>query len=292
MRSRRILGISGTICLAGVTSFGYLKWIDRNIGTHVFKAESLPSNMTRAELHMWPCGRLLHLKGVLIVAPGVNGDGREVLKDLGWFNFAKEHNLLLVGISFASPICDLQNGCGYYYPDQGSGDVLEDGLKSVGCGHLPLMLYGFSGGAHFVSRFVQWHPTNVVAWCAYSAAWWGTSMTDNISPPGIVACGSDDFRVGTSRDYFYAGRERGMPWLWVEMTSVGHVQSCALAAFFRSYVCVLLESKPPKGLWINIVSGRCETEMFAKRFPCAMGWLPDKSLYPHWLRLCRGKSNE
>lgn len=292
MRFKCIFRVSGVFYLVGTTGFGYHKGVEHNLDAIVFKAESLPSDMTRAELHMWPCRPLLYLKGALIVVPGVNGDGREVLKDSGWFNFAKENSLLLVGVSFASSIHDLQNGYGYYYPDQGSGKVLEDGLQAVGCGHLPLMLYGFSGGAHFVSRFVQWHPTNVVAWCAYSAAWWGTPMTGNVSPPGIVACGSDDFRLVASRDYFYAGREKGMPWLWIEVASVGHVQSCALEDFFRSYVGVLLDNKMPKGLWINILSGRCETEMFLRRFPCAMGWLPDESLYHHWLRLCRKMSNE
>ena len=102
MRFKCIFRVSGIFYLAGATGFGYHKGVEHNLDAIVFKAESLPSDMTRAELHMWPCGRLLHLKGALIVAPGVNGDGREVLKNSGWFNFAKENSLLLVGVSFAS----------------------------------------------------------------------------------------------------------------------------------------------------------------------------------------------
>ena len=252
-----------------------------------FKVVPPPQGMTRAELHMLSHSALKRPNGALIVAPGLNGDGREAFSDVKWRNFAKENGLFLVGVSFASVVDDLQSGHGYYYPEQGSGSVLLNGLRAFNCENVPLFLYGFSGGAHFVSRFVQWHPQNVRAWCAYAAAWWSMPIGDAALPPGIVACGSDDFRVAASRNYFHAGRERGAQWLWAEMPGVGHVRSRRLECFFRSYTRVLLVEGMNEGLWINVLSGRRETMAFCAKYPCAMGWLPDKSLYRQWMRLCR-----
>lgn len=273
------------ILYVGMTCGGQNRF-DDGLSVAKFKVSPPPQSMTRAELYLWSHSIPQRPNGALIVVPGLNGDGRDVFLDMKWRSFAKEHGLFLIGVSFASVIDGLRAGKGYYYPEQGSGIVLLDGLRTFKCENVPLFLYGFSGGAHFVSRFVQWHPQNVRAWCAYAAAWWTMPVEDFVLPPGIVACGGDDFRVTASRNYFHAGRERGAQWLWVEMAGVGHVRSYRLEDFFRSYARVLLVGKMNEGVWVNVLSGEQETMAFQVKSPCAMGWLPDRPLYCQWLKLC------
>ena len=45
----------------------------------------------------------------------------------------------------------------------------------------------FLGGAHFASRFEEWMPEKVIAWCAYSAGWWICPPRNAAAPAGIAA---------------------------------------------------------------------------------------------------------
>ena len=245
-----------------------------------------PSGMTRAELHFKDVTTNSVPVGVLVLCPGMNGDGSCFLDDSNWIQFAREHNFLLVGLSFASNVDDLKNGKGYYNADKGSGIALLNGLRAARADDLPLFLYGFSGGAHFTSRFVLWNPHRVKAWCAYSAAWWNEPPIGKGLPFGIVACGESDYRIDPSRLFFESGRGVGSPWLWIGLHGVGHSPSFALETFFRKYVESLFRSKEGLGgVWINVYTGHEEDEAFVKRFPCAVGWLPERHLLADWLRI-------
>lgn len=225
---------------------------------------SPPPGMTRAELHFKDVTTNSLVAGVLILSPGMNGDGLRLLKDDNWCKFACRRNLLMVGLSFASIYDDLENGRGYYYVDKGSGDVLLKGLSEAKADELPLYMYGFSGGAHFTSRFVLWCPRRVSAWCAYSAAWWKKPPFGKFLPPGIVACGESDFRLEPSRRFFEEGRVVDAKWLWIGLHGVDHVPSPALEEFFRKYV-ESLEYADVDGAWINVHLGREEELSFVRR---------------------------
>ena len=108
---------------------------------------------------------------VLMLTPGMNTDGAFFLKEAPWMDFAKRNNLGVIALNYSEE--DLyQNHKGYYRPGQGSGQALLDEIKRVYGKDLPIVLYGFSGGAQFVSRFVDWRPDRIIAWCAYSAQFW------------------------------------------------------------------------------------------------------------------------
>lgn len=90
-----------------------------------------------------------------------------------WMDFAKRNNLGVIALNYSSSEEDLyQNRKGYYWLEQGSRQVLLNEIKRVYGKDLPIVLYGFSGGAQFVSRFVDWRPDRIIAWCAYSAQFW------------------------------------------------------------------------------------------------------------------------
>lgn len=230
-----------------------------------------------------------HPKAVLVLSPGVNGSGENFVRSPAWQQFAQQNHLGLVGLSFASPEKAIHDGTGYYYASKGSGDKLLEGIRNIYGRDLPLFLYGFSGGAHFTSRFEEWAPSRVIAWCADSAGWWDMPKPSGISPPGIVACGENDPRYGASLSYFKQGRAAGKPWLWVSLPKIGHQASPALEEFARKYFEAVLKRGGSSGLsggvWLDVDTKKVITESEAMAVPSESGWLPDPSLIDHWRKI-------
>lgn len=225
--------------------------------------------------------------GILVLAPECNGNGEKLAAASDWQSFAAANNLDIVGISFASAIDDLHNGKGYYYPENGSGQILLDGIKKAFGDDLPILIYGFSGGAHFTSRFVEWKPDRVIAWCAYSAAWWDMPKQSEVTPPGIVACGMVDERLGASLTYFKQGRAIGRPWLWIGVAGNGHSPNKDVESFIREYFSAVLEARKRAtpamaGTWVDIDKLQVTDAKTAQQFPAVTGWLPAEQLLPHW----------
>jgi len=271
-------------------TFGVFSWHAK--ATDEIRKISLPlsEGMTRADIYY------LYSESpkvaVLILVPGVNENGEFFLKSQKWLDFARENKLGLVALSFASKNEDIENGNGYYYPEKGSGHLLLNGLRQIGneYEYLPLLIYGFSGGAHFTSRFVEWQPQKIKAWVAYSAAWWDKPQEHETTPPGIIACGSRDYRLEASRQYFWEGREKRKPWLWVELKNIDHVFTLPFDEFIRKYFSTILSFCSPIdyqsiGCWVDIYNYKIVDFDYKAMYPCATGWLPNKNLYFQWKRL-------
>ncbi|HEY5813441.1 MAG TPA: hypothetical protein VIT23_12415 [Terrimicrobiaceae bacterium] len=237
-------------------------------------------NMTRAELHY--VKPMLSPRAALVLIPGVNGNGRELILSPSWQEFAKEHRLALLGLSFASPMNAIHDGSGYYYASKGSGDILLEGIRKIYGRDLSLILYGFSGGAHFASRFEEWMPKRVIAWCAYSAGWWDLPSKNSVAPPGIVACGEDDPRYGASIVYFKQGRAAGKPWLWISLPRTGHSSSFVLDSFVANYFSAVLSRHNEKTVWVDVDLEKVISPEEASKVPSQTAWLPSDSLFEAW----------
>jgi pimeloyl-ACP methyl ester carboxylesterase len=244
--------------------------------------------MSRATIYVWDHVR--NPEAVLVLSPGCNGNGEHLVRQKLWQDFARQNKLGLVGLSFASDEASLKNGKGYYYASHGSGELLLDGVRRAFGKDLPLILYGFSGGAHFSSRFVEWKPERVLSWCAYSAGWWDDPQKSKILPPGIIACGDRDSRYGASMIYFKQGRALAKPWLWVSVANNGHSPHKSVDKFVREYFAVVLRKKGEinpdhEGLWVDIDR---ENEVDRKaEHPALTAWLPDQKLFAEWKEIHR-----
>jgi hypothetical protein len=224
--------------------------------------------------------------GMLILCPGCNENGEEWIKDPIWQNFARSQNLDLAGISFSSDVTILISRGGYYCASLGSGKILLDAIKRVYGREMPMLLYGFSGGAHFVSDFANWHPKEVVAWCAYSAGWWDARVSETNRCPSLIICGQEDFRLGASLDFFEEGRELGKPWLWLSPSTIGHAHPIAVENFIRKYFASILVLPQVKNDgWLDLDTAKvCRYEDVLHR-PTLYGWLPDVKLATDWRRI-------
>ena len=115
----------------------------------------LAPQLTRADIYVEPCKD--EARGTLVLCPGCNGNGQDLIDKPKWINFGRDEKLNLVGLSFASD-ADAQNR-GYFSVSSGSGQILLDGLRQAfGSKQPPLLLYGFSRGAQFTYSFSRWKP--------------------------------------------------------------------------------------------------------------------------------------
>ena len=179
------------------------------------------------------------LKAILVLVPGMNMDGTFFLKEKSWMDFAEKNNLGVIALNYSSSTEDLyQEHKGYYWPEQGSGQALLDEIRRIYGKDLPIIIYGFSGGAQFASRFVDWCPDRIIAWCAYSAQFWDYPPDEaNVTKArGIVACGDQDgLRWQPSFSFYYNGRKHKRPWIWVNISMAGHNRSARFENFVRQF---------------------------------------------------------
>lgn len=207
-----------------------------------------------------------------------------MLRSKVWRDFAGRERLALVGLHFVSSDEDLKNGRGYFVAARGSGELLEEGLRKAGLGSVPLLLYGFSGGAHFAMSFAAWRPERIVGFCAYSFAWW-LPPPEKLQCPALIVCGqADGTRYGASLAYFQAGRNAGKPWTWVSLKDTPHAPNRELDEFVREYFSCVVNSaegneergrkglRPSRALADNmtekIVEKRAKDDVSTSVLPC------------------------
>lgn len=171
---------------------------------------------------------------VLVLLPGVNGDGGKFLEERAWTRFAASHNWAVVGATFVSSVDKLKWNGGYYDVAGASGPMLQNALARQGLKGKPLYLYGFSGGARFAARFTDAYPESVAAFATLGL---GDipEPTASKGPRGVIACGSDDERLGASLSWFKDARALGWRLSWVEAQGLGHVRSATVEEFIRKW---------------------------------------------------------
>jgi pimeloyl-ACP methyl ester carboxylesterase len=227
--------------------------------------------------------------GVLVLLPGMNGDGRLLMREKAWQVFAQDNGLGLSSVSFISSPSLLYGypAKGYYYPEHGSGDALLNALRRVYGKHVPILLYGFSGGAQFGSRFVQLYPDNVLGWAAYSASFWPAPvLADQITAPGIIACGElDADRYGPSFDYFQKGRRKHARWTWVSLYNVGHARNEQFEDFVRTYFDALLSRNFDRAEWRDNFTKQSVSQDARLLNPALSVWLPTPEVAERWLKI-------
>src|SRR5262245_52096069 len=92
--------------------------------------ESVPpgANFDKAEFRLWT-PKAATLKGIVVLVPGSNGDGRGQAEDTVWQAFATKHSLALVGCRFTDKPHDQNFIEQYINVSQGSGQALLDAIS-------------------------------------------------------------------------------------------------------------------------------------------------------------------
>jgi hypothetical protein len=245
-----------------------------------------PQEMTRADFYS--IRTAVHPRAVLVLCPGCNTSGEEMIKEAVWQRFARQHNLGLLGLYYVSDMEVLGEHRGYHFAPQGSGQVLLDAVHKIYGEDLPLILYGVSSGAFFACQFADWRPDRVLTWCAYASGDAGGQSKLSSCPPGLIACGEyDGSRYGAMLSYFKLGRSMGKRWLWVSLPKTEHEVSPPLEDFVREYFAAVLAApaRTPDDCWLDVDRKETVPLAQAEEIPSITGWLPRRQLLPSWQRI-------
>jgi pimeloyl-ACP methyl ester carboxylesterase len=178
--------------------------------------------------------------GILLLIPGFNGSGEKIIDDR-WKHFADEHSLVLLAPTFTSTNSPQElRTKGYYYPEQGSGTVIEEALSEVhrrtGAPVDKILIFGFSAGAHLAHRFALWKPDRVEAFVAYSAGWWSDPTPALRGVPALIMCGESDERYEPTRAFMERGMSLHLPWIWRSYKEMGHQLTPAVRSMAEAFL--------------------------------------------------------
>jgi len=198
-------------------------------------SDSLPSgnNYNKAAFRLWYPNDAKSIAGVIVLVPGSNDDGRNMVEDTLWQNLARRHGFALLGCYLSDhphKNMDIEH---YVKVKDGSGQALLDMLSIFAkqSGHTelnyaPLVLWGFSAGGEFNYEFVCWKPERVIAFIVNKGGIYYTALASEEAQnvPGIFFIGENDLELRTNvvKGIFTINRRFGALWAFVEESGVGH----------------------------------------------------------------------
>ena len=128
------------------------------------------ANYDKAAFRLWYPDNAKFLRGVLVLVPGSNADGRADVGDRFWQTFASRNDFALIGCRFTDKPHEEAFIENYANAAQGSGQALLDALTAFSgrsdhpeLANAPLLLWGMSAGGEFNYEFTAWKPERVIA---------------------------------------------------------------------------------------------------------------------------------
>jgi dienelactone hydrolase len=198
--------------------------------------ESVPAgvNFDKAEFRLWYPSAAGPFRGVVVLMPGSNGDGRSQVDDPVWQAFAVSQQLALVGARLTDKPHDQGFIEHYVNVSQGSGQAFLDALAALArrsahpeLATAPLLLWGMSAGGQFNYEFVNWKPERVAAFVVNKGGIYFTALTSRAARnvPGLLCVGGKDLdsRTQTIAGLFALNRRAGALWALAEEPGAAHV---------------------------------------------------------------------
>ena len=225
------------------------------------------NNFDIAQFRLWYPDNVSMLRGIVLLVPGSNGDGRASAQDTVWQAFAVKHKLALVAC--------------YFKDKQHDQNFIEDYIKV----------------ADGSGEFVAWKPERVIAFVVNKGGIYYSALVPRAarSVPGVLFVGGKDleFRTNTIVGLFAVNRRAGALWALSEEPGAAHIvgRSRDLAIPFYEDVMAArlpaatgpLKPMPEKPAFI----GDFKTKSFAPTgtgaapgFPTA--WLPTERIARVW----------
>ena len=178
-----------------------------------------------AEFGLWLPANAPSLRGILLLTPGSNGDGRPWLEDNDWRGFADQHSLAIVATYFRDRPHDLMRVERYCNMDSGSGIALLRALDFFAAefsvpalSSCPLFLYGESAGGQFNHEFACHYPERVGAFVVNKGGFYWTHLASRESRevPALFLVGEHDdaFRNQSLTGIYAVNKTLGARWEW------------------------------------------------------------------------------
>ena len=191
------------------------------------------TNYSIARFRFWHPPETQVLRGLAVLVPGSNDDGRPQAQDPFWQDFARRHGLGLVGCCFKDHPHENMNIEEYARAGAGSGRALLEALEQFAkatrhpeVATLPLLLWGHSAGGEFNFEFACWKPEHVQAFVVNKGGYYFTHLAPQPTRrvPGIFFIGGKDeeFRILSLRGLFAINQRAGAAWKLVIEPEAGH----------------------------------------------------------------------
>lgn len=260
-------------------------------------------NFTTAAFSLWLDESSIAPVGLLVIAPGWNGDGRDAIHDRFWQKFAREHRLGLIGVHLQSDASDEQTPP-YHAPEHGSGKALLRAIEHLGqkakrpeLARAPLLFWGHSAGGQLGYGMACYAPDRVIGFAAIKGGvYLSKPGAATYRVPGLFIVGEQD-AVGRAMNItwlFETGRAEGSPWCLAYESGSGHEigkSNDLIIPFFKGILALRL-ARTGSGLnpitgadgWIGVRSS-LETYPATKRTSLPQPrtvWLPDESTAVTW----------
>lgn len=194
-----------------------------------FDCEIKPSgkdNFTKAAFRLWLDDGNKPARAILLLAPGWNGDGRSMVNDRDWQDFAREHQLAIVALQFQSA----EKTTPYHVVEAGSGQALLKALTTLAydskhpeLANAPLLMWGHSAGGQFNYGFACFRPGRVIAFAAIKGGYYDSKFNPLVRQvPAVFIIGEKDerYRIDNITKLFTENRRAGA--LWCVATEPGH----------------------------------------------------------------------
>jgi len=191
-------------------------------------------NFDIAQFRLWYPENVSTLRGIVLLVPGSNGDGRNSAQDTVWQAFAVKHQLALVACFFKDKQHDQNFIEDYIKVSDGSGDALLTAIndfaqksKHAELSAAPMLLWGMSAGGQFNYEFVAWKPERVIAFVVNKGGIYYSALLPRAarSVPGVLFVGGKDleFRTNTIVGLFAVNRRAGALWALSEEPAAAHI---------------------------------------------------------------------
>ncbi len=148
----------------------------------------------------------------------------------------------------------IASGC-YYYAGNGSGEALLKLLDTRYPTQPPLLLFGFSGGGHFASRFQELRSDRVKAWAVTGVNWWDEPPegAPEDFPPGIVMTGELEPNLPRTIQAFQKRNAMGFHVLWCGFKDTEHTMPYHALPLVQEFFEAILENATPD--WQRVACG-------------------------------------
>jgi dienelactone hydrolase len=269
------------------------------------------ANFDKANFKFWYPSDVAHLRGVAVLVPGSNGDGRSQADEIVWQNFAARLQLALVGCQFTDKPHDQNFIEDYVNVSKGSGQALLDALGTFAeksqhpeVAGAPLLLWGMSAGGQFNYEFVAWKPERVIAFVVNKGGIYYSALLSKTARavPGILFIGGKDLwsRIDTITGLFAVNRRGGANWALAEEPTAGHIVGKSRDVALLLYEDVLALRVDPHSAALKPIAdksgfvGDLTTKTFAPAAtaPSTAGpsaWFPSERVARAWLAMVTEK---
>lgn len=265
-------------------------------------------NFSKAAFRFWMPDDAKELRGLLVLVPGLDGDGRGMAGDKRWQDLAVKWGFGIV----ACQMTGMSGGEAYYLAEAGTGDALLRSLKDFGekshhpeVSSLPFVMWGHSAGGQFNYCFACWKPDRVIAFCAIKGGFYPAKSNSKVRKvPALFFIGQDDsdIRIKNITKLFEENRSQDALWALAIEPNSGHEVGKTIelvVPFFEGAIAQRLLEAPKSAATLKpaIETAGCLGDLPTKqllgktapKFRKDSVWLPNQTVGLQWQAFVNGQ---